>query len=96
MGTREPGSLSAKFMRNEDFEIYIDTNLANSTACMMKRTLRIARAKGKHGWWDSRVCPLHNLKSMLHDKLYEGDLEAVIVLSAMVLLREEQEKQDEH
>lgn len=44
--------------------------------------------KGKRGWWDDESCSIKQLKQMLGENLAGGDMLNVMILAAMIYVRE--------
>lgn len=50
--------------------------------------LEAAREKGRHGWWDDKVCSIASLKASLAKAITKGDMIDVINFAAMIHARE--------
>ena len=72
-------------------ENYADEKMAGITNEAMRSKLRIARDKGRHGWWNSEQCSIEDLKKMLLEQIKKGDMIDVMNFAGMIFIREKGE-----
>ena len=87
-----------KLMMQSIRELHADGNLDEKTADSkllivlnyeLSNLMRKARADGKHGWWNPEVCSVEFLKEKAIKSFGEGNILDAIILSSMVLMRNE-------
>ncbi len=66
---------------------FMDNELTNSVKKAMEEKLKVARQKGRGGWW-STDCNTKHLREMLKEHIDKGDMRDVMNLSAMIFYRE--------
>ncbi|HEB94362.1 MAG TPA: hypothetical protein ENI94_13060 [Gammaproteobacteria bacterium] len=65
-----------------------DDRLVAYAAIAMKEKLRVARLKGRGGWWNPDECNIEQLRHMLQEHLEKGDVVDVMNFAAMIYARE--------
>jgi len=69
-------------------ERYADSRLSHYAEVAITEKLKIARNKGRHGWWSVKLCSLLDLKQRLQESHCRGDMANVMVYAAMIYARE--------
>jgi hypothetical protein len=95
MTTRATAHIVAKirYLRDGERMGHIDNSLADSELMRMMAAeatnkLDDATKKGRHGWWDDKVCSIRDLKLRLGDAIFHGNMIDVINYAAMIHARE--------
>lgn len=65
-----------------------DMRLLDLSQRAMREKLRIARHKGRGGWWNDTECSIDHLRALLREHVEKGDMRDVMNLAAMVFVRE--------
>ena len=65
-----------------------DERLVRHAAEAMREKLKLARVRGRGGWWNSDECTIDDLRSLLREHIEKGDMRDVLNLAAMVYVRE--------
>lgn len=71
----------------EKFEKLIDDTLASFASLWISASLKHNRLKGRHGWWDSKVCSIDELYAMLQENVGDKNLGNVINIVTMIKAR---------
>lgn len=66
---------------------FMDDELAKSAMEAMQEKLKIARSKGREGWYREN-CNTDDLKDMLKEHVDKGDMRDVMNIAAMIYYRE--------
>lgn len=74
----------SKFFGEED----ADQQLVIATSTSMARKLSESRVKGRHGWWNDKICTIEELHDMRDKALSENDHVSVLNFTAMIAMRE--------
>lgn len=69
-------------------EEFADEQLLIGIRAEMKEKLRHHREKGRHGWWDNKVCSIKDLYEMREKALADNDHISVMNFTAMIAARE--------
>ncbi|WP_318493315.1 hypothetical protein [Photobacterium leiognathi] len=69
-------------------EIFADSRLANAVYTEISVKLSQARLGGKHGWWNSEVCDIADLKKSRDKAISENDHVSSLIYTAMIAMRE--------
>ena len=69
-------------------EKQLDNQLVSIISTLMVERLTEKRTEGKNGWWDANRCSTQYLRELLHVNIKRDDLLDIIILSAMVYVRE--------
>ncbi len=67
---------------------FADDRLCVWSSTLMREKLSESRSKGRHGWYDDKVCSLDDLKGMLTKAVDKGDMVDVMNFAAMIKIRE--------
>lgn len=73
-------------------EFAIDTTMVECLGDMMITKLDVSRDKGRHGWWNSNVCTVDQLRDELEYALRRGDMISVANFAGMIYMRESMEE----
>ena len=69
-------------------DLIADNKLVLHASNAMCEKLRLARVRGRGGWWDNTDCSIEHLRSLLREHVEKGDMRDVMNLAAMVYVRE--------
>ena len=70
------------------YDMIADDKLVRHAADAMQEKLKLARVKGRGGWWNSDECTIDDLRSLLREHVEKGDMRDVLNLAAMIYVRE--------
>ena len=70
------------------YDMIADDKLVRHAADAMREKLKLARVRGRGGWWNSDECTVDDLRSLLREHIEKGDMRDVLNLAAMVYVRE--------
>ena len=70
------------------YDVIADDKLVRHAADAMREKLKLARVRGRGGWWNSDECTIDDLRSLLREHVEKGDMRDVLNLAAMVYVRE--------
>jgi len=69
-------------------EALADDRLSMYARMAMKDKLKIAREKGRGGWWNADECDIAYLREQLQQHIEKGDMVDVMNFAAMIYVRE--------
>lgn len=72
----------------QTYDMIADDKLVLHASEAMREKLKMARVKGRGGWWSDEECTVEHLRSLLREHLEKGDMRDVMNLAAMVYVRE--------
>lgn len=72
----------------QTYDMIADDKLVRHAADAMREKLKLARVRGRGGWWNSDECTVDDLRSLLREHIEKGDMRDVLNLAAMVYVRE--------
>lgn len=70
------------------YDIIADDKLVHYASDAMREKLKLARVRGRGGWWSSDECTIAELRSLLREHVDKGDMRDVLNLAAMIYVRE--------
>ena len=70
------------------YDIIADDKLVHYASDAMREKLKLARVRGRGGWWNSDECTIDDLRTLLREHVEKGDMRDVLNLAAMVYVRE--------
>lgn len=78
------------------YDMIADERLVRHAAEAMREKLKLARVRGRGGWWNSDECTIDDLRSLLREHIEKGDMRDVLNLAAMVYVREIADVRPDH